>query len=246
MNRHASARLTPSHVGVTDPLNAPDGVRAALEQIRCLDGCGAEALGALAQVCGQRSCITNEVLFRQHGACRQAFALVQGAVKLSRDTGTGTETVLELASGGVLLGEHAPVMPVHPCSAITLCDSRMLTIPAAALDGLLQRFPDLGHALLAQLAERAETLMERARQQAHYSAQQLVASFLLRHSGEDGSLNLEVRCCSRRDLSALLSLRPETLSRVFGKLRRSGALRDRAGAGDTVDRAALAAILPQS
>ena len=183
-------------------------------------------------------------MFHRDAACRDVFALLDGAVKLCRDDAAGQQTVLELVAPGALLGEHALVARCHPYSAVALCECRLLTLGVLQLDSVLERHAGVGRALMVQLHERNVALMDRVVRQARYSAVQLVSSFLLQHSASDGSLNREVTSCSRRDLSALLTLRAETLSRVFSRLRRDDVLRELPGGAQRVDRAALAALIP--
>jgi len=216
----------------------------SLRRIRRLSTATADDLAALARLASRRQLAAGDTLFRQHAPCRDVFALLDGALKLCRDGGAGQEMVLELVAPGALLGEHALAASSHPYSAVALCDCRLLTFSAMHLDNVLERHPGIGRALMAQLHDRNLTMMDRVLQQARFSAVQRVASLLLEHSASDGTLNPELASCSRRDLSTLLTLRPETLSRVFSRLRRDGALREPPDGALIVNRPALAALSP--
>lgn len=225
---------------------APPLVASALGAIRCLSGCDPGDLVAVARFTTVRPVSAGDVLFSRGQPCSHLFGLLDGAVKLSRTPPAGTETVLDLLAPGALFGERALFSgDGHASRAQALCEGRVLAIAAAPLLRHVQTSPRMAHAVMTHMAERIARLMDRVERQGTYSALQQVAAFLLDRSGSDGVLGIEVERCSRRDLSACLSLRPETLSRALSRLRRDGRLRDLREGGQAVDREALASLLPE-
>ena len=201
-------------------------------------------LDALASLGRERRATAGEVLFRRGDACASVFGLLDGSVKLVRRAG-GRETVIDLLGAGELVGDTALFSGRgHEADAVTLTECRLLCLAALPLLRHLQQSPRTGLALLGHMSRRVERLGARVESHARFSAEQAVAGFLLDHCDGNGLLGRTAAACGRRDLSALLGLRPETLSRALSRFRRAGWVRERGDGRQVVDRGALAACLP--
>jgi len=207
-------------------------------------GLPAPDLEALARLSGERRVPAGDVLFRRGEGCASVFGLLDGSVKLVRRPG-GRETVMELLGPGALIGETALFSGCgHEGDAVTLTGCRLLSLPALPLLRHLQDAPRTALALLGHMSRRIDRLESRVESHVRFSAEQAVAGFLLEHCDGNGQLSRTGAACGRRDLSALLGLRPETLSRALSRFRRAGWVRERGDGRQVVDRTALAALLP--
>jgi len=198
----------------------------------------------LARLARERRAVPGEVLFRSGETCASVFGLLDGSAKLVRRAG-GRDTVIDLLGPGDLLGDTALFSGRgHECDAVALTECRLLCLASLPLLRHLQHAPRTAIALLTHMSRRVERLGARVESHARFSAEQAVAGFLLEHCDGNGVLGRTGAACGRRDLSALLRLRPETLSRALSRFRRAGWLRERGDGRQVVDRAALAACLP--
>jgi CRP/FNR family transcriptional regulator len=223
---------------------APSGpLVACLARIEAFAGLPESELRAIARFTRERRAAPRERLFGRGEACACVFALLEGSAKLVRRS-DGAETVMALLAPGSLLGGSALFSGSgHDCDAITLAESRLLCLTALPFLRHLQHSPHTAQCLLAHMARRLDGLLTRVERQARFSAEQTVAAFLLDHCNDKGELS-GAAACERRDLSALLDLRPETLSRALSRFRREGWLHEHSDGRTVVDRGALAARLP--
>jgi CRP/FNR family transcriptional regulator len=224
---------------------APAGTLIArLTRVEAFAGLPDTELKALARFTRERRAAARERLFSRGESCTCLFALVEGSAKLIRRSDDG-ETVMALLSPGSLLGESALFSGSgHDCDAVTLAESSLLCLKALPLLRHLQDSPRTTQCLLGHMARRIDGLLTRVERQARFSAEQTVAAFLLDHCNAKGVLSHAGADCERRDLSALLDLRPETLSRALSRFRREGWLSERSDGCTVVNRSALAARLP--
>ena len=105
-----------------------------------------------------RSFGPGEVVFRQGDAAqREAYLVHAGTVEVRRATPNG-ERVLRTLGKGDLLGEVAFFSDgPHSATALAVGRVTLLVVPADRLEHLVRTNPDLGIAIIRQLARMAAT-----------------------------------------------------------------------------------------
>lgn len=144
------------------------------------------------------------------------YGLRQGAVMLTRSLADGRRQVLSFLFPGDCFG--FPVDGLHGCTSVTLRPSAFCQIPLSALDqqsGLTAR---LHKVACARLADSLEHVVRIGRM----SAEERVADFVYRlwqRLDRPVEIDLPMRL---GDIADHLGLRPETVCRHLGTLRKKG------------------------
>jgi CRP/FNR family transcriptional regulator len=146
------------------------------------------------------------------------YGLRQGAVALSRHMADGRRQILAFLFPGDCFG--FAVDGVHGCTAVALRASAFCQIPVSALDEQPNLAVRLHGIACARLADSLEHVVRLGRM----SAQERVADFLYRlwHRLDcPAEIDLPMHL---GDIADHLGLRPETVCRHLGTLRRKGSI----------------------
>ena len=110
-----------------------------------------------------RSFGPGEVVFRQGDAGqREAYLVHDGTVEVRRRTANGEQVLRTLAKGD-LLGEVAFFSDgPHSATALAIGRVTLLVVPADRLEHLVRTKPNLGIAIIRQLARMAATAADRS------------------------------------------------------------------------------------
>jgi len=184
-----------------------------------------EALSSLIDKLSFASLSNNEVLFK-HGDMARCFYLVEsGKLKLSRYSQSGREKIIEFISPGESFAEALMFSKKaeFPVTATALEMSQVWCVDSKHYSELLRNSPDACFAVMGEMSRRLHAQLTEIDNLALHSATLRLVGFLLNESaGVDQitpTLNLGV---SNVVLASRLSIRPETLSRIFAKLTSEG------------------------
>lgn len=105
---------------------------------------------------------TDSVIFVERDGCRQVSVLLEGLLKLTKATGDGRETLLEIRGRGDVIGELSAVDD-EPRSATgtVVVDAKLLVIPVDAFRSALLEYPMMSRAVMCTLAQRLREASER-------------------------------------------------------------------------------------
>lgn len=166
---------------------------------------------------------TGRMIFLQGEPADRVFVVLEGWIKLYRVAANGAEAVVSIMTRGRSFGEAMALRgQVYPVSAEAITPVRLLTLDAAALRGILQTDPDAAIAILSAVFVHLQHLVEQVEGLKARSGVQRVAQFLL-----DLAPSAEGRCTvalpyNKALIAGRLGMKPESLSRVFARLRSSG------------------------
>jgi CRP-like cAMP-binding protein len=196
---------------------------AIASRIPVFSGLKPETLGVLlapARVINLRS---GSMLFRQGEPATAFFIIMEGWIKLYRITPAGDEAVLNVFSAGQSFAEAVTLTSGHyPAMASAVTRTRMIMIPADHVIGCIRKMPEIAIAMIASTSQHLHLMISRIEQLTAQSGMQRVADFLASLTPcVKGSCTI-VLPYDKSLIAGRLGLKPESLSRVFAKLRSVG------------------------
>ena len=151
------------------------------------------------------------------------YVLGTGRVKIFKVSWEGKEQILHIFGPGEPFGE-VPVFAGQkfPASAEAMEESRIFFFPRDGFIGLIKRSPDIALNMLAVLSRRLRRFTQLIEDLSLIEVPGRLAVYLLYLSeSKKGSQDLELDI-SKGQLASLLGTIPETLSRILGKMNKSG------------------------
>ncbi len=196
---------------------------AAIGRLPLLSALGPEDLAQVIAKAELHRHARGTLVFRQGEEAAGLHLLLEGEVGLTGRAEDGDETVVEILKPGEIF-IAAAVLTAKPylMSALVLKPARILMLPAERLRADLRRSPDLAFAMLISLAEHFRMLVREVKDLKMKSAAQRLALYLLGLTPEHEG-GTTVRLAHNKALiAARVGIRPETLSRAFGQLKKQG------------------------
>jgi len=201
---------------------SPADLEAAV-RIAAFSGLKRQMLDALFEEASVSKLARGQVLFRQGDAAVSLIIIVEGWVKLYRVTPAGDEVVLNVLTEGDSFAEAVTFSAaLYPASACAVTRSRVVVIPADHVVDCIREMPDIAIALMESTSAYLQRMVQRVEQLTAQSGIQRVAEFL---SSLSPCMQGPCRIALPYDKSLIagqLGLKPESLSRVFAKLRSIG------------------------
>ena len=198
--------------------------------VRDRAACSALSADQRAELAGlghHRRLARGEALFHAGDEAPACATLISGALKISSVDADGVEHILSLVHPAGFVGEM--FAPVAHHDVVALTDSEVCLFPAQKYEAALDRFPQLGRAVLRRSAEDLLASRSLIGLIGRRTALQKVAGFLEAmanaasrspcHPADRFDLPL-----SRGDLAGMLGLTIETVSRQLTRLERTGAI----------------------
>jgi CRP/FNR family transcriptional regulator len=169
------------------------------------------------------------VLFHEGANASHVHFVRVGAFKCLQTAEDGYEQVLSFCFRGETLGFDALCNGTHPCSAVALEDSTVLSVPLQDLFDWGHKLPELNHLLNVAVSRELTRRSDIAGMMAAVGAEVRLARFLL-HLGKRmaafgrSSRHMYLRM-TRRDIASHLGVAHETVSRSFTSLAEWGYIR---------------------
>ena len=164
-----------------------------------------------------------QVLFRQGEPADQFFAVVDGWVKIVKNTVSGDEAVLNVFGCGETFAEAAMFLDgTYPATAITVQPSRLCSFNSGAMRSAASKDSEIVFAMLGSLSKHLHGMTEQIEQLKTRSGEQRLARFLIDLCGESsGACEFELPY-DKILIAARLGMRAESLSRFFANLADAG------------------------
>lgn len=162
------------------------------------------------------------VLYRTGERGRTVLTLRTGLIKLVRYLPDGSQRIVRLSGATDVVGLEAVVGWSYQHNAVTLTDCEVCAIPVALIERLAQEQPRLYQELMRRWQQALAQADDWLTQFSLGSARQRVARLLLQLMGDNQ--RAPFRLLAREDMSAMLGLTIETVSRIIAELRRQQVL----------------------
>ena len=166
----------------------------------------------------------NQILFFEGGMAQHLFALHNGLVKLVKSLENGKDRITGVLFPGQLFGLEALCEPIYPITAVTLRDSEICAASRDEVVAFLQSNPEIALGMVRFLVAEIGRVRSQVTDMSFKDARMKVATFILSLVASDSAphdthttLNLPL---SRQEISEVLELSPETISRTLAAFRR--------------------------
>ncbi len=166
----------------------------------------------------------NQILFFEGGVAQHLFALHSGLVKVVKSLENGKDRITGVLFPGELFGLEALTDAAYPLTAVALRDCEICAAPREEFSTFLQTNPGVAIGMVQFLIGELERIRKQVTDMSFKDARMKVATFLLSLVTSDtptnnGSVNLTLPL-SRQEISEVLELSPETVSRTLSSFRR--------------------------
>lgn len=188
-----------------------------------LSGASPEALELFLKSSRLRTFERGACIFLQGERAAAIYIVVEGWVKLYRIAPNGAEAVVGVFTKGRSFGEAVAFRNgVYPVAAEAVTDCKLVRIEADAYLRQIRENPDFAVSMLASTFVHLQSLVGQVEALKAQTGAQRVAEFLLELSQCDaGECNVTLPY-DKVLIAGRLGMKPESLSRAFGKLREFG------------------------
>lgn len=212
-------------------MSSPDLIRTAalaqeLRNSSIFSGLEAGELLQIAAYSVRVSLAKNQILFREGDAVIGFYVVIKGAIKAYRINGAGREQVIHLIHEGGSFAEPAVAgLPGYPAHTRALEPTEVVLIRSQPFLDHLKVNTDLALRMLASLSRHLHELVTTIEGYRLRDAETRLLHWLLRQAGDGGEpVSIELGI-PKSVLASELGTRQETLSRLFAKLGKTGALK---------------------
>ena len=170
-----------------------------------------------------------ESLFNAGDPALGLYIVAFGQIKLTVQSVQGEEKVVEIIGPRQSFGEAVMFLDrPYPVTAEALADSLLLHVARDQINAMLAQDASFARKMLAGMSMRLHSLIQDVESYSLRSSTQRVIGYLLQQcpvadSSSEASAQVEVILpASKQVIASRLNLSPETLSRIFAELSRTG------------------------
>ena len=182
-------------------------------------------------------------LFAQGDDLQNIHAIRDGSMKTVVVDADGFEQILGFYYPGELLGLDGFADQRHHCTAIALEPTTVCRIPVDRLDALVDELPSLRHQLMRlmsqALSDEEQLLLTLGRKNSEGRVTSLLLTLSRRLALRGLAGDRVPLSMKRNEMANFLSMRLETVSRVFTKLQRDHVIKVAPGEVEILDMGAL-------
>ncbi len=164
-----------------------------------------------------------KILFVQGEPADCLYIVLDGWVKVFRETVDGNEAVLGVFTQGETLAEAPALLGSgYPASAEVVESSRLLPVRSAPLRDYVRQTPEVAMNMLASMSRHLHHLVGEVERLKTCSGTLRVVDFLLRRCPNQSGPAVISLPYDKTLISGRLGIQPESLSRILAKLRKLG------------------------
>ena len=165
---------------------------------------------------------SGDALFEQMDPAKRFYLLLSGQMKLFRIGKDGNEKVVEIIHPDGTFAEALMFLenPVYPVCAEAMAESKLLSIDSVDFVKVLRKSPDTLLLIAADLSQRLHGMVGELNDLSLVSSTCRVANLFIQQLGEEES-SFEIDL-PKQVLASRLSIKPETLSRIFRRMTNAG------------------------
>lgn len=192
----------------------------SLRRAAIFEGLPEAELLRIADYSVERQLARGEMLFLQGDPVEGFFVLLRGTIQVFRQDDEGREQLIHLFHPGDSFAEPAVAgLPAYPANARSVRASEVVMVRRDPFLEHVREKPDLAMRMLASLSRHLHSLVTAIDHFKSKDAETRLIHWLVRHcDGREGRTEIHLTH-SKSVLAAELGTRPETLSRIFARLR---------------------------
>jgi len=170
-----------------------------------------------------RSFSKSSTVFLQEDPADWVYLVLDGWVKTFRTTFDGDEAVLDvLGTGEVIASSEIFGGDVHSVNCVTVLDAQLLPLSIRKIRSIAADNSDVAMGFLSYLSRQVQKSEDDIEKLKTRSALEAVVGLLLSHCHETSGPSFFLLPYSKTLIAQKLGLRPESLSRIFSKLKKYG------------------------
>ena len=191
-----------------------------ISRVPSFSGLPESQLKELRDIAVSRHYNKGEIIFSDGEEGNGFFVVVEGLIKIFKVSSEGKEQIFHIYGAGEPFGQVAVYAGLsYPASAQAILKSHTLFFPRAAFVDLITRIPSLAMNMLAVLSKRLREFTFQVENLSLKEVPGRLAAYLLFLSEEDGKKDTVILNISKGQLASLLGTIPETLSRIFARMK---------------------------
>lgn len=166
-----------------------------------------------------------ELLFGQGDPAAAVYIVRSGKVKLVHEHRDGSAQILRVAGPGDLLGAANRATDTQPVSAVARTSGSVCILRLVELEQLLREDSEFALAWAHLLADEIQRARESVFQHGPWPAAVRVTRYIARHAAPTPESPLASLDLTHADMAGLLSIAPETATRLLRELEEEGVIR---------------------
>lgn len=178
----------------------------------------------------------NQTICTEGESAKFVYFVVEGCVAISKETASGKELTIRLASGGNCIGENIVFMPIqsYPISAKTIENTTVLSLSKEKLEQLLQQENATLISYMQWLQVQTMREQSKIRDLVLHGKKGALFSTLIRLSNTYGKENAEHQIVihqhlTNSDLANLCGTSREVVNRLLQELKRESIISEKFG-----------------
>ena len=197
------------------------GPAQVISDISLFKGLNDEQLSRMLSTSHCHNYSSGERIFNHGDKATHFYWLCSGQVKLTRISPDGDEKCIEVVKAGKTFAEAVMFMENsrYPVNAETISNSKIVSFSNYEFREILKQSVETCFSLLADLSRHLHMHLNEIERLTLSNAMTRLIAYLLDIVNESGEVNLGI---SKHLLASRLSIKPETLSRLFSKLQKEG------------------------
>lgn len=197
------------------------GPSAVVNDIHLFNGLDDEQLKTILSTSHCVNYTSGERIFNHGDKATHFYWLCIGQVKLTRISADGDEKCIEVIKPGKTFAEGVMFMEngLYPVNAEAISDCKIVSFSNHEFREILKQSIETCFNLMADLSRHLHMHLNEIERLTLSNAMTRLVAYLLDVVDENGEINLGI---SKHLLASRLSIKPETLSRLFSKLQKEG------------------------
>jgi len=160
----------------------------------------------------------NTVLFHEEEIGSRVYVLLEGAIKLYKNSPDGKEIIIKLVKPGELFAEAILFEnSAYPVTAMSVTSSTLLAISKGQIYNLLED-QEFRNRFLSSIMKRLRYLTGRILYLSAYDVEDRFFQFLIARYGHKQSYQIDL---SKKEIAAAIGTIPETFSRLLMRLTKN-------------------------
>lgn len=186
----------------------------------------------------------NEEVFADGDEAENFFVVIEGAVKIYKGSSEGKEQTLHIQKKGDLVAEAAIFdIETYPANCKAIEKSKLIKVSKKEFLKFLINNPEVSIKLLSSYSRRLRSFVSLVENLSLNDVKRRFAKYLIENACDINGIKMFEISLPKKELSALLGISPESLSRVILSFKKEGFIKDSQNKRFELNVDALKAIL---